>query len=211
MELGLLSGDVGHLLEGLDPKRTAILAIHWQKGIVKPDDPFGTVFAPMVAQQGTLPRVQTLFGAARAAGTLIVHVNICNLDEITVNCPLYLHAASSGGLKCGSPEVEEVPELSHPDDISIDHHRASAFSDTNLAEILAERGIDTVVLTGVATNVAVESTARDASDRGYYVIMLSDCCVAGTVERHESSLRSLEVLVTKVTTSDEVITKLFRK
>jgi nicotinamidase-related amidase len=209
MELSLLSGDVGHLLGGLDPRRTAILAIHWQKGIIKPDDPFGSVFAPMVAEQGTLPRVQRLCEAGRAAGALVVHVNICNTDEVTVNCPLYLHAATSGGLKCGSPEVAEVEELSHPDDISVDHHRASAFSDTNLAEILAERNIDTVVLTGVATNVAVESTARDASDRGYYVVMLSDCCAAGTLERHESSLRSLEVLVTKVTTSDEVIDKLF--
>ena len=201
MQLDNLPAHDEVLLTEIEPHRTAVLAIHWQHGIVRPDDPFGSVFGPVIAGSGVLDRVEAVVRAARAAGALVVHVNICNRDEIVVNTPIFRHAAESGGLRCGSPEVREIEALSHPADLSLDHHRGSVFVDTPLAELLTERGIDTVVLTGVATNVAVENTARDAADRGFFAIVLADCCVAGSQERHDASVENLKVVTAGVVDS----------
>jgi nicotinamidase-related amidase len=185
----------------VDPRTTAVLGIHWQHGIVRLDDPFGSVFGPVIAASGVLDRVDAVFRAARAAGSLVVHVNICNPPQIIVNTPIFHHASLTGGLACGSPEVQELEQFSDADDVSLDHHRASAFAGTSLAQLLEERGIDTVVLTGVATNVAVEGTAREAADRGYFVYVLEDCCVAGSEQRHTASIENMKVLTTGIATS----------
>ena len=199
------------LLTTIEPHRTAVLAIHWQHGIVRPDDPFGSVFGPVIAKSGVLERVRAVVGAARAAGALVVHLNICNKDEIVATTPIFRHAAETGGLRCGSPEVRELDELSDPADLSFDHHRGSVFLDTPLQEVLTGRGIDTVVLTGVATNVAVENSARDAADRGFYAIVLEDCCVAGAQDRHDASIENLKVVTAGVVDSSVFLAAMKRQ
>jgi nicotinamidase-related amidase len=62
--------------------------------------------------------------------------------------------------------------------------------------------VDTVVLTGIATNVAVESTARSAADIGLNVVVLSDCCTASEEAEHEASLRTMSLFTTGVTDSE---------
>jgi nicotinamidase-related amidase len=189
----------------IDPKRLAVLGIHWQRGLVDADSPFGSVFAGAVAEAGVLDTVGEIFAAARTAGSLVVHVNICNPPVIIANTPVYKHAQETGALKCGSPEVHEVEELSHPNDVSLEHHRASSFAGTALAQILAARGIDTVALTGIATNVAVEGTAREAADRGLKTFVVADCCIAAAPDRHDASIENMKVLTTGVIGSAELL------
>src|SRR5262249_15910711 len=73
--------------------------------------------------------------------------------------------------------------------------RMSAFYGSELQSMLIARDIDTLVLTGVATNFVVESTARSAVDMDYRVVVLADCCTAGSQADHERALASLEPLV----------------
>ncbi|WP_284285586.1 cysteine hydrolase family protein [Alicyclobacillus fastidiosus] len=73
-------------------------------------------------------------------------------------------------------------------DVIITKHRYSAFVGTNLAQVLNSLGRDSLLLTGVATNVCVESTARDALNHDYHVVLVSDC----TATTDEGAQRATE-------------------
>ena len=78
----------------------------------------------------------------------------------------------------------------HPDDVIVEKNRFSAFiqGSSNLAEVLHEHGLDTVVVTGTVTNVCCESTARDAMMLNFKTIMVTDANAAVTDEDHNASL-----------------------
>jgi nicotinamidase-related amidase len=86
----------------------------------------------------------------------------------------------------------------------------SAFAGTPLDQIFRARGVGTVILGGLVTHYAVEGTARDAHDRGYRVIVLTDGCASATPSRHEASLANLAFLAEAVTT-EAFADALFRK
>jgi biuret amidohydrolase len=66
-------------------------------------------------------------------------------------------------------------------------------------------GIDGLIIAGVVTNVCVETTARDAADRGYKCILVDDACAAQSQEFHDSTLRTFAMVFGKVRTTSEVI------
>lgn len=82
--------------------------------------------------------------------------------------------------------------------------RVSGFANSSLDLLLRSRGMDTLLLTGVATNITVEGTARHACDLGYRVIVLSDCTSSESPETLFAALNTLGVL-TEVATSADVI------
>jgi ureidoacrylate peracid hydrolase len=71
-------------------------------------------------------------------------------------------------------------------------HRFDAFLNTDLETILRAHDVKTVVLTGVATNVCVETTARQAFVRDYYVVVVSDATAAYSAEEHDAALRTID-------------------
>jgi ureidoacrylate peracid hydrolase len=77
-------------------------------------------------------------------------------------------------------------------DITISKHRYSAFHNTDLDLVLRSHGIRTVVLTGVLTNVCVETTAREAFVRDYYVVLVEDGTASCQPEDHAMTLRNIE-------------------
>lgn len=95
------------------------------------------------------------------------------------------------GLVCywGTEFAEVVSPV--PGDIVLVKHRVSAFYVTNLDLLLRARGIRDLYIAGVSTDLAVEAAARDAHDRDYNVIVLSDCCAAAD-EDHKNSIRTLK-------------------
>src|SRR5690606_31598069 len=97
-----------------------------------------------------------------------------------------------------------------PADIFVRKLRYSAFiqESSDIEARLRERGIDTVLIAGVATNVCCESTARDAMMVGFRVIMVSDCLAAMTEEEHRASLVSFALYFGDVMDSGEVISLL---
>lgn len=99
-----------------------------------------------------------------------------------------------------------IPELyPEEDEYIVQKRRHSGFAHTDLDLYLREENIDTVVVTGVWTNVCVRSTATDALVNAYKVITLSDGCASKTEEMHEYGLNDLSIF-TKVMTIDEYIT-----
>jgi ureidoacrylate peracid hydrolase len=76
-------------------------------------------------------------------------------------------------------------------DCIVTKHRYSAFTGTDLNLILRSKGIETLLLSGVVTNVCVETTARDGFNLDYHVILVEDCCGAYVPEEHASTLKIL--------------------
>lgn len=79
-----------------------------------------------------------------------------------------------------------------------------AFSDTNLDLLLTGKGIRTLLLTGFTTNVCVETSARHAYIKGYYVVVISDCTDAPTQQEYDATLFNIESYFGRVATSDEI-------
>ena len=105
----------------------------------------------------------------------------------------------------GSKE-REIPEAVKPvqGDILLDKSTASIFIGTNFENIMRNRGITTILFAGIATEFGVESSARDASNRGFYPIIVSDCVSSMDRDAHERSLKNMERIAI-VKNSDEIV------
>jgi ureidoacrylate peracid hydrolase len=79
-----------------------------------------------------------------------------------------------------------------PGEPIVTKHRYSAFYNTDLDSILRSHGIRTIVLTGVATNVCVETTAREGFVRDYYVVLVADGTATYSPEDHQATLRNID-------------------
>jgi nicotinamidase-related amidase len=96
----------------------------------------------------------------------------------------------------GSKE-REIPEIvkPQPTDIVLEKSTASIFIGTNFEYMMRNRGVTTLIFTGIATEFGVESSARDASNRGFYPVVVSDCVSSSDKEAHERSLKNMAKLL----------------
>ena len=92
-----------------------------------------------------------------------------------------------------------------PEEVVVIKHRYGAFEGTDLDLILRSNGIRSVIMTGVATNVCVETTARQAFMRDYYVVLPSDCCAAYFQAHHDATLDNIARFFGEVVTSEQVL------
>jgi nicotinamidase-related amidase len=102
--------------------------------------------------------------------------------------------------------TELVPELEQqPDDYVVSKQRVGAFIGTALDEILRQRGVTQIVLTGVATSVGVEATARSGYDHGYNVVLVVDAMTDRDAEAHRHSLEKVFPRLGETDTTDHVL------
>lgn len=192
----------------LDPHATAVVAVHWQADVVTPEGAFGGFFADEVARTGVIATAKTLLDAARSAGSKIVYTRVAykpGHTDLVANSPLLDMVVQNQCLVDGTPAAEIIDTLApHEQDSVITHQRVTGFAGTQLDVLLRGSGIDTVALAGVATNISVEGTARDASNLGYRTIVVSDACAAGSEAAHNASLETLSLLG-EVATTDDVV------
>ena len=88
------------------------------------------------------------------------------------------------------------------EEIVINKHTASIFVDTGFERMLRNAGISTVVFTGIATEFGVESSARDAFNRGFYSVVVSDCVSSPDKNGHERSLENMKNLITIINSNE---------
>lgn len=88
------------------------------------------------------------------------------------------------------------------DEIVINKHTASIFIDTGFERMLRNAGIITVVFTGIATEFGVESSARDALNRGFYSVVVSDCVSSPSKDGHERSIENMKNLITIINSKE---------
>jgi nicotinamidase-related amidase len=88
------------------------------------------------------------------------------------------------------------------DEIVINKHTGSIFIDTGFERMLRNAGIITVVFTGIATEFGIESSARDAFNRGFYSVVVSDCVSSPYNDRHDRSLENMKNLITIINSKE---------
>lgn len=191
-----------------------MLALHWQVNVVRPEGFFGPLLAAPVAASGVVGRARELHTAARAAGVQLVFTRFTVPDD-------------EGGLVRNTDfmrAVAEAQELFRPDgdgsalvddvgfdageDVVSDNQRLSGLAGCDLPAQLADAGIDTVLVTGVATNLTVEQTARHATDLGFSAFVVADCVTAADGAVHEASLANLALVSEGCPTAREVLAAL---
>lgn len=190
----------------LNPATTAVIAVHLQPDIISADGAFGDFFAAEAAARDIVGVTNSLLSDVRAAGAAVVFTRVAfaaGHTNLFVNSPLLGMVAQTQSLLEDGPSSQIVPEITVADsDVVVVHQRAGGFSSSVLELVLRGRGIDTLVFIGVATNVSVEGTARQASDLGYRTIVVADACSAADETAHTSSLSSLGLLAEIVTVAD---------
>ena len=103
--------------------------------------------------------------------------------------------------------AELAPELDHqPTDLRIVKQRWGAFTGTDLDERLRERGVTQVIVTGIATSIGVESTARSAHELGYHVVLATDAVADSTADAHRNSIERIFPRLGETATTTEILT-----
>ena len=101
------------------------------------------------------------------------------------------------------------PALGKADsDLEVTKRQWGAFYGTDLELQLRRRGIDTIVLCGISTNIGVESTARNAWELGFSLVIAEDACSAASVEQHQNSLTHIFPRIARVRSAEEIVNAL---
>ena len=182
----------------LDAASTALVLIDLQRGIA-------TGALVPNAPRDVIARGAELAAAFRARGALVVLVHV----DPGPNGELFPRPQADNPRPpfTVAPEwVELVPELDRqPSDVVVTKHQPNAFYTTDLTVHLTRRGIRTIVLGGVATNLGVESTARAAFERGYEQVFVSDAMSARAEVLHTHTVTHILPTMGRVRTTAEVI------
>ncbi len=180
----------------LDPKTTALVLIDLQKGIM------GYPLAPNSAAD--VVKVSTnLAQQFRQAGAPVVLVNVVLLDTGVTPPPVdRARPRPAGGYP---PDFSEfVADLQKPGDFVVTKHTWGAFHNTKLDDILRQLGVKTIVLGGIATNMGVESTARQAHERGYGLVIVNDAMSSMSQEMHDFAVTSIFPSIARVVVASDI-------
>ena len=188
---------------GFDPASTALILIDMQRDFLEPGG-FGASLGNDVGKLArVVPPLKRLLDAARGAGMVVLHTREGHRPDLADAPPAKLARGMPGKrigdagpmgriLVRGEPGHDLVPELApRPGEPVIDKPGKGAFYATDLAAILAHRRIDTLIVTGVTTEVCVHTTVREANDRGYRCLVPGDCCGSYFDEFHAVGLRMI--------------------
>jgi len=197
----------------LVPARTALVNVDMQNCFVEG--------SPISAPDGVavLQRINELAATCRAAGILVIHTShVLRPDRSNTG----VLGDTAPPVKAGMLDKGAESAALHKGlivdarDILLDKPRFGAFHGTDLELILRTRGIDTIIISGIATNVCCETTAREAMVRDFHVFFLSDGTAtlgmgdASAPELQKATLATLGFLFAQVLTVDEMIQKVNR-
>ena len=202
-----------HVVEALDGAKCALIVIDMQNFFM--DDAYA---AACPVARDIVPNVNALADATRSCGGLVVWVRM-------VAPPGSDKSWSAYHERCATPQGKtRLDDLAEgmagyalwdgmdvrDDDEIVDKNRFSAFiqGSSNLEEMLRGRGIETLIFTGVATNVCVESSARDAMMLNFRTLMISDACATKTDAEHNATLTIFHTRFGDVREAGEVIAML---
>ena len=200
-----------HMFGNIVPSRTAHIIVDLQNGFMERG---ATVELPVARE--IVPNVNKICEAVRDVGGVNVFIRYLIDEETQVNWSSRFQDFTSPqrrkamietfGKDCHGFALWPGLDVQSPD-LIVDKTRFGAFvpGSSKLHEILQARGIDTLIITGTATNVCCESTARDAMQMNYRVIFIADGNAALTDEEHNATLNNMVTLFADVMTTKEVV------
>jgi nicotinamidase-related amidase len=190
--------------QSIDLDKTALVIIDMQRDFLEPGG-FGAALGNDVTRlQAAVEPCRAVLSAARKAGLLVIHTREGHRPDLSDAPPLKvergdpaLRIGAPGPmgriLVRGEPGHDIIPEL-YPvaGEPVIDKPGKGAFCQTDLELMLRNRGIETLLVCGVTTEVCVNTTVREANDRGFRCIVLSDCCASYFPEFHQAGLAMIK-------------------
>ena len=182
----------------LDPSRTALLVMDYQRGVL---DRLPESDTPLDAAARAIEMV-------RRAGGLIAYVRVAfddaDFDAIPETSRMGQRVAAAGrSFHIDSPATQIHARIApEPGDLVVRKTRVGAFSTTDLDAQLRDRGVDTLILAGVATSGVVLSTVRDASDRDYVLFVLADATADSEADVHNFLVTRILPRQAEVITTD---------
>jgi nicotinamidase-related amidase len=183
--MAALEGALPYALE-FDPASAAVIVIDMQRDFIEPGG-FGAALGNDVTPLAAIvPTVGRLIAAAREAGVPVIHTRECHAADLS-DCPPAKRDRGAPSLRigdpgpmgriliAGEPGADIVAELAPlPGELVIDKPGKGAFYATPLGPALAERGVRTLIFAGVTTEVCVQTTMREANDRGFVCLLAED-------------------------------------
>jgi biuret amidohydrolase len=207
----------------LDPVRASLLIIDMQRDFLEPGG-FGAALGNDVSQlRRAIAPTRSLLKQARAAALTIIHTREGHRPDLADlppakkargRLPVGIGDAGPMGriLVRGEPGHDIIPELYPlPGEPVVDKPGKGAFFATDLDAMLKNRGIAQLIVCGVTTEVCVNTTVREANDRGYDCVVVADCVGSYFPEFHEMGLRMIKAqggIFGWVASSDAVIAAL---
>ena len=200
-----------------DPTRSALVIIDMQYATGHPD---GALAQKMKAEGNNvtdwrfkrietlvIPNNQRLIKVMRAAGGKVIYVTIGAALADCSDAPLHMRAffQALGNYK-GQHAHQIIDELApQPGDAIVRKTSMGAFASTGLDHLLRTLDREHLFMTGVSTNMCVETTAREAADRGYDVTLVEDACATTHKELHESTLQNFGRFFGTVSLTEDVV------
>ena len=184
----------------LDPQKTALVIIDLQNAVVAmPAAPYSSA--------EIIERSRRLAKSFREKGATVVYVHVNIADFLRL--PVDVQFLDPNAPPPPPSASELVPEAGFESgDLLITKRHWGAFAGTELEQALKQRQVDTVVLTGVATNIGVESTARQGTGLGFAFVVVEDACSALDAEAHRYAFEKTFPRLARVRKTDEVIAAL---
>ncbi|MHB8084582.1 MAG: cysteine hydrolase family protein [Dehalococcoidia bacterium] len=191
--------------EIVDPAHTALALWDVQEALVN------VIFN----RQEFLSNLKTLVDAARKHRVPVVYTKITPLPlawESSFRLYMQMKRSRVDSLdklrpfpQPGSPEAEINSEVKPLDgDIVLNKHTASIFMGTHFENLMRNAGITTILFAGISTEFGIDSSARDAANRGFYPVVVEDCVSSSVKDMHDSALKTLTI-VSIVASSADII------
>jgi nicotinamidase-related amidase len=184
----------------LDPKKTALILVDLQNGVVAmPTAPYSST--------EVIQRSRLLAETFRGKGAAVIYVRVDIGDFLQL--PVDSSHRDPNAPPPPAVASEIAPEAGfQTGDLLITKRHWGAFAGTELEQLLKERGIETVALGGIATNIGVESTARQGTGLGFAFVIVEDACAGLDAESHRFAFEKIFPRLARVRTTKEVVAAL---
>ena len=194
-------------------QKPALIINECQIGLLDPARSIFPALAEIAAERNIIANIAELIAVFRAKGHPIFYtpaINRRDMADKKINTLIAAMSAKLRNMQEGSPDVEHPPEIAPtPADFVI--HRGGnliAFHGTSLDLALRRMGVETVVLTGISTNVAIAGMTMAAVEFGYHAVIPEDCIAGADREAHRIIVEHQLRMLATVTSKDEVIAAL---
>lgn len=157
-----------------------------------------------------VPNVLRMAPIFRAGGGEVIYITQGAERADCADAPPHMRAFyTATGNHVGSREHDILDELAPAEnDVVVNKRSIGAFASTGIDHLMRSLGRVQLYMTGISTNMCVETTAREAADRGYTVTLVEDACATTHADLHEATLRNFRRLFGRVLSTDEVVAEL---
>jgi nicotinamidase-related amidase len=194
-------------------QKPALIINEVQVGLLDPTRSIFPALAEIAAERNIVANIAALIAAFRAKGHPIFYtpaINRVDMADKKINTLIAALSAKLHNMQEGTPEVEHPPEIAPTaaDFVIQRGDNLIAFHGTTLDLTLRRMGVETIVLTGISTNVAIAGMTMAAVELGYHAVIPEDCIAAADRDAHRIIIEHQLRMLATITSKDEVVAAL---